>query len=97
MAASLKGKRTPITTPPYQVPSVDITPDPPIFSLVTTFNDIATRYRYSVINRHWYQCEAETREGIIEPLFDSSLLYHAIHSHFYWLILLPPMARFKKF
>ncbi len=39
MAASLKGKRTPITTPPYQVPSVDITPDPPIFSLVTTFNE----------------------------------------------------------
>jgi hypothetical protein len=38
MAASLKGKRTPITTPPYQIPSVDITPDPPIFSLVTTFN-----------------------------------------------------------
>jgi hypothetical protein len=38
MAASLKGKRTPITTPPYQVPSIDITPDPPIFSLVTTFN-----------------------------------------------------------
>jgi hypothetical protein len=37
MAASLKGKRTPITTPPYQVPSVDITLDPPIFSLVTTF------------------------------------------------------------
>jgi hypothetical protein len=27
----------PITTPPYQVPSVDVTPDPPIFSLVTTF------------------------------------------------------------
>jgi hypothetical protein len=41
MAASLKGKRTPITTPPYQVPSVDITPDPPIFSLVTTFNVIS--------------------------------------------------------
>jgi hypothetical protein len=38
MAASLKSKRTPITTPPYQVPSVDITLDPPIFSLVTTFN-----------------------------------------------------------
>ncbi len=37
MAASLKGKRTPITTPPYQVPSVNVTPDPPIFSLVTTF------------------------------------------------------------
>jgi hypothetical protein len=37
MVASLKGKRTPITTPPYQVPGVDITPDPPIFSLVTTF------------------------------------------------------------
>jgi hypothetical protein len=33
MAASLKGKRTPITTPPYQVPSVDITPEsrPPYF------------------------------------------------------------------
>jgi hypothetical protein len=40
MAASLKGKRTPITTPPYQVPSVDITPDPPIFSLVTTFKAV---------------------------------------------------------
>jgi hypothetical protein len=38
IAASLKGKRISITTPPYQVPSVDITPDPPIFSLVTTFN-----------------------------------------------------------
>jgi hypothetical protein len=37
MAASLKYIRTPITTPPYQVPSVDVTPDPPIFSLVTTF------------------------------------------------------------
>jgi hypothetical protein len=37
MAASLKVKRTPITTPPYQVPSVDITPDSPIFSLVTSF------------------------------------------------------------
>jgi hypothetical protein len=37
MAASLKDKITPITTPPYQVPSVDVTPDPPIFSLVTTF------------------------------------------------------------
>jgi hypothetical protein len=38
MAASSKDKRTPITTPPYQVPSVDVTPDPPIFLLVTTFN-----------------------------------------------------------
>jgi hypothetical protein len=37
MAASLKDKKTPITTPPYQVPSVDVTPGPPIFSLVTTF------------------------------------------------------------
>jgi hypothetical protein len=37
MAASLKDKRTPIATPPYQVPCVDVTPDPPIFSLVTTF------------------------------------------------------------
>jgi hypothetical protein len=40
MAASLKGKRTTITTPPYQVPSVDVTPDPTIFSLVTTFKGV---------------------------------------------------------
>jgi hypothetical protein len=39
MAASLKEKRTPVTTPPYQVPSVDVTPDPPIFSLVTTYKE----------------------------------------------------------
>jgi hypothetical protein len=39
MAASLKDKRTPITTPPYQVPSVDVTQDPPIFLLVTTFKN----------------------------------------------------------
>ncbi len=39
MAASLKDKRMPITTPPYQVPSIDVTPDPPIFSLVTTFKN----------------------------------------------------------
>jgi hypothetical protein len=39
MAASLKGKRMPITTPPYQIPSVDID----IFSLVTTF-----KYKFSV-------------------------------------------------
>jgi hypothetical protein len=32
----LKDKRT----PPYQVPCVDITPDPPIFSLVTTFKKL---------------------------------------------------------
>jgi hypothetical protein len=32
MAASLKDKRTPITTPPYQVPSADVTPcRPPYF------------------------------------------------------------------
>ncbi len=37
MAASLKNKRTPITSPPYQVTSVDVTPDTHIFSLVTTF------------------------------------------------------------
>jgi hypothetical protein len=40
MAASLKEKRTPITTPRYQVPIVDIIPDPPIFSLFTTFKGI---------------------------------------------------------
>jgi len=49
MAASLKGKRTPITTPPYQVPSVDITPDPPIFSLVTTFNDTVSEHLLQLI------------------------------------------------
>jgi hypothetical protein len=38
-------KRMPITTPPYQVPSVDVTPDPPIFSLVTTFNTFIHRRR----------------------------------------------------
>jgi hypothetical protein len=38
MAASSKDKRTPITTPPYEVPSVVVTPDPPTFSLDTTFN-----------------------------------------------------------
>jgi hypothetical protein len=37
MAASSKDKRTPITTPPYQVPSADVTPEPPTFSLDTTF------------------------------------------------------------
>jgi hypothetical protein len=47
MAATLKDKRTPITTPPYQVPSVDVTPDPPIFSLITTF-------KYTKINYYNY-------------------------------------------
>jgi hypothetical protein len=32
-----KDKRTPITTPPYKVPSVDVTPDQPTFLLDTTF------------------------------------------------------------
>ncbi len=44
MAASSKDKRTPITTPLYQVPSVDVTPDPPIFSLVTTFKEPRNRF-----------------------------------------------------
>jgi hypothetical protein len=39
MAASSKDKRTPFTTPPYQVPSVDVTLDPPTFSLDTTFKE----------------------------------------------------------
>ncbi len=35
MAASSKDKRTPITTPPYKVPCVDVTPDPPtVLSLI---------------------------------------------------------------
>jgi hypothetical protein len=37
MAASTSDKRMPITTPSYNVPSVDVTPDPPAFSLDTTF------------------------------------------------------------
>ncbi len=36
MAASSEDKRTPITTPQYQVSSDDVTPDPPTFSLDTT-------------------------------------------------------------
>ncbi len=50
MAASLKDKRTPITTPPYQVPSVDVAPDPPIFSLVTTFKVPADMFALKQIN-----------------------------------------------
>ncbi len=37
----------PITTPPYQVPSVDVTPDPPIFSLVTTFKVLLAEHSYT--------------------------------------------------
>jgi hypothetical protein len=33
----IKGQKNAHHTPPYQIPSVDVTPDPPIFSLVTTF------------------------------------------------------------
>jgi hypothetical protein len=49
MAASLKDKRTPITTPSYQVPSVDVTPDPPIFSLVTTFKLTIPGFPYNLL------------------------------------------------
>jgi hypothetical protein len=42
-AASSKDKRTPITTPPYKVPSVDVTPDPSTFSLDTTFKELFYR------------------------------------------------------
>jgi hypothetical protein len=58
MAASLKGKRTPITTPPYQVPSVDITPDPPIFSLVTTFKSMKCMSA-DVSKSFWLHCCGE--------------------------------------
>ena len=44
MAASSKDKRTAITTPPYKVPIVDATLDPPTFSLETTF----IKYTYFV-------------------------------------------------
>ncbi len=37
LAASTSDKRMPITTSPYNVPSVDVTPDKPTFSLDTTF------------------------------------------------------------
>jgi hypothetical protein len=42
MAASSKDKRTPITTPLYKVPSVDVTPDLSTFSLDITlkFNPV---------------------------------------------------------
>jgi hypothetical protein len=40
MAALSKDKRTPITTPSYKVSSVDVTPGPPTFSLVTTFKSL---------------------------------------------------------
>jgi hypothetical protein len=36
MAASSKDKITPITTPPYQVPSADVTPDP-LYGLLQAF------------------------------------------------------------
>ncbi len=39
----LKDKRTPVTTPPYQVPSVDVTLDPPTFSLDTTFKIVTIK------------------------------------------------------
>ncbi len=45
MAASTSDKRMPITTSPYNVPSVDVTPDQPTFSLNTTFKATNTEYR----------------------------------------------------
>jgi hypothetical protein len=53
MAASSKDKRMPIATPPYQVPSVDATPDQPIFSLATTFKPIL----HTLMVRSWYYGE----------------------------------------
>ncbi len=53
MAASLNDKRTPITTPPYQLPSVDITPDPPIYSLVTTFKNCWGRTEAQFLVPDW--------------------------------------------
>ncbi len=61
-------KRTPITTPPYQVPSVDVTPDPPIFSLVTTFNARApsrTVLSYQALNR---QMRTKAHSALTTPL-----------------------------
>jgi hypothetical protein len=55
MAASLKDKRTPITTPPYQVPIVDVTPDPPTFSLETTFKEICSDKKNATLIFHMLQ------------------------------------------
>jgi hypothetical protein len=68
MAALLKDKRTPITTPPYQVISVDVTPDPPIFSLVTTFNVYYKTVNFSFgntvvvsgfVDPHWFSTDPD--------------------------------------
>jgi hypothetical protein len=40
MEASTSDKRMPITTSPYNVPSVDVIPDQPTFSLDTTLKTI---------------------------------------------------------
>ena len=52
----------PITKPPYQVLSVDVTPEPPIFSLVTTFNDVISAevsvkmtWQSIVTLQYWYR------------------------------------------
>ncbi len=56
MAASVSDKRMPITTPPYKVTSVDVTPDPPTFSLDTTFKALvsAPRTNYSRCFQRYY-------------------------------------------
>ena len=67
MAASLKDKRTPITTPPYQVPSVDVTPDPPIFSLVTTFK-VVIWIKVHIQKTHLTSNLADEVTNILTPL-----------------------------
>ncbi len=70
MAASLKDKRTPITTPPHQVPSVDVTLDPPTFSLDTTFNSQARRSNHSARSHPLRLDLIHTRLDIIHNRLD---------------------------
>jgi hypothetical protein len=70
MAASLKGKRTPITTAPYQVPNVDITADPPIFSLVTTFKPTQKKResgRYNLASANFVVSENFRQMNELDP------------------------------
>ncbi len=82
MAASLKGKIMPITTPPYQVLSVDITTDPPIFSLVTTFK---SKFRLVTLGLSGIRVIGSVAVGLTEfeievPILEKNLLNSsAIH------------------
>ncbi len=80
-------KRTPITTPPYQVPCVDVTPDPPIFSLVTTFNRVEDeKIRHCgglhlVINIYFMSCVCLANYGASEAVYPC-VVVEKIHESF---------------